>query len=329
MVTDFESEKPITAMNYSDLIDDINTIYGTGTGDSGYGGNSANVVSAAVDLPSFALGEIVNNEEWLDLTNAFNDCALHQDTTLPNTLPLLTNLEDGDEVGFGTNAAPLFESLNGTPPNNVTELTTNKLNSDISNFSTTTILSSVRSTAWGTGAGITHEFTATFDDSDHARFFFNTGGEFRITGSRTGGAASAQNQSWTNLLSGSSPIVFAGTDYFSLTGSYVIKSTVYAATTTTYANPAAIDAEKNKWVISARRDDAAGINGGNGSIIRIKCEFIDGFTGPTQDALGLPGNPVGGLADGVDGILTSAISQKRSIGIFNITSAVFVNIVEL
>ena len=84
--------------------------------------------------------------------------------------------------------------------------------------------------------------------------------------------------------------------------------------------------------LTARRDDAAGPNGGNGSIIHFKSFFYDGFYGPTEPGLTTPpypAVPVGGLPDLVDGIFTSSISQKRSFEYFNISSPVYSNIVQL
>lgn len=330
MIVNFDSLKDITAQSYNDLVADINLVYGIGTGDAGYGGNSSSVISSAADLPGTSIGAVVDNAQWLDLRNAFDDCAKHQGTILSSPLPLITNLEDGDEIGFGPDAAPLFANLNGPPPNNVTELTTNRLNFDILNFENSTKLTSVRTASWGISPFmITHEFTITFVDSDHARHFFNTGGEFQISASRTGGSASAQNTAWTDLLNAGGTTIFTGIDYFALTGSYVVFIAEFASTSTTYANPIALDSEKNKWIMSIKRDGAVGPNGGNGSIIRVKSEFTDGFFGPTQDALGPPGVPVGGLPDSVDGVFTSTISQKRSSVFFNIPSPIFTNIVQL
>ncbi len=126
-----------------------------------------------------------------------------------------------------------------------------------------------------------------------------------------------------------SPLVFDAAQYYALTASYVDILTVYASSLTTYNNPVAIEGNKNKWVINAKRDDAAGANGGNGSILRFQSQFVDGFFGPTQDALGTPGFPVGGLTDGVDGTFNSSISQKRSINIFDIASPTYATITEL
>lgn len=334
MVHEFQSGGPITATDYNEMVTDLNAVYGLGTGNIGYGGKSQNVVSTAVNLPLLAQGDIVENERWIDLRNAMNDAALHQDTVLPNPVPLLTNLEDGDEIGFGPNAAPLFASLNGTPPNNVTVLTANRLNSDILNFETNTKLSSVRITPWGSGnvgepSSITHEFTVAFSNSDHARHFFNTGGEIRLSASRAGGSVTPQNISWTNLVSGVSPFVFGGIDYFNLTSGFVVFLTTVASTLTTYGNPALPDPERNSWVISARRDDAAGANGGNGSVIRFRSQFNDGFLGPSTSALGAYGTPVGGPPDLVDGVFTSVISQKRSSVFFNIPTPTYTNITQI
>jgi hypothetical protein len=334
MVIDFTSGGTISVQDHTDIVNDINTIYGLGTGDKGYGGKSKNVVSVAVDLPLVVAGDVVENEAWIDVRNAMDDCAEHQGSTLPNVLPQIVNLEDQDEIGFSITADPNFSSLNGTPPNNVTTLTTNRANIDILNRELITKLSSSRSTAWGTGnpgepVTITHEFTATFTDSDHARHFFNTGGSIRFAGSRSSGTVSAQNQAWTDLLSLNSPYIFTGVEYFALTASFVEQDKFFADSATTYGNPVAPEAERNRWIISAKRDDGAGPNGGNGSILRFKTDFSDGFLGPTADDLGTPTGPVGGLPDLVDGNINIAISHTRSIEYFTIASPTYLTTIEL
>ena len=317
----------ITAADYNSLIASVNAVWGQGTGDSGYGGRSKNVLSNTVNLPSLAANDVVENEQWLDLRNALADCAAHQGTTLPDALPSLADIEDGDPVEY-------FPTLMSAA--NIALLTTNRFNIDLLNYELITKLSSTRTTAWGTGnlgqpVTITHEFTVSFTDSDHARHFFNTDGDIRFAASRTGGSTSPQNQSWTDMLASHS-FIFTHTHYYALTTSDVTLAKFYPSATTTYGNPDAVDADKNSWTITARRDDAAGPNGGNGSIIHFKSIFYDGFYGPTEDGLAYPpypATPVGGLPDLVDGILTSSISQKRSFEYFNIPTPVYTNIVQL
>ena len=93
----------IEASDYNDLIAQINDIFGVGNGNSGYGGNSVNIPSFG-DLVDASEGDDVTNEMWLDLRNAFEDCANHQDTTLTDGLPSVDDIEDdsADDVNDGS-----------------------------------------------------------------------------------------------------------------------------------------------------------------------------------------------------------------------------------
>lgn len=294
----------ITIASYNDIIAQVNTIFGTGTGTSGYGGESTNV--SVIDLPVAILGTAVDNQEWLDLRNAQADIAEHQGVALPAALPLVTDLETADP-------AKAFEDQTG-PDNpdgeidsaaNLAAIVTNKDLSGGETFSVTTKLTSVRSTGWS--SFIQHEFTVDFGSADTARHYFNTGGNLRISASRTGGSASAQNTEWTNLISANSPYVFTSTDYFALTGAFVVKQSVSSGGS--YA--------LNNWTISAKRVDAAGPNGGAGSILRFKSSFLDGHANVFFDT--------------VDGTFTSTIEEKRSIGIFDksLMSIIYITITDL
>ena len=228
----------ISASDYNNLIASVNAIWGQGVGSSGYGGKSQNVISLTTNLPSVAADSVVQNEQWLDLRNAIADCAAHQGTILTDALPLLSDMEDADPVEY-------FPTLMSAA--NLALLSANKFNIDSLNYEITTKLSSTRTTSWGTGAlgqptTITHEFTVSFTDSDHARHFFNTDGDIRFAASRTGGLASPRNQSWTDMLAANN-FIFTHTHYYALTTSDVIVAKFYAPTTTTYGNPDASDSK--------------------------------------------------------------------------------------
>jgi hypothetical protein len=77
---------------------------------------------------------------------------------------------------------------------------------------------------WGGASqaqSLSHSFTLTFagytqgsltvSAADHARCFFNAGGNVYITSSRTGSAATTKDTDWTNMLSGFNTLNFAGT----------------------------------------------------------------------------------------------------------------------
>ena len=54
----FEPGAVITAHDHEDLVDKVNTIYGLGTGTSGYGS-----IASAADLPAKATTGLIENEE--------------------------------------------------------------------------------------------------------------------------------------------------------------------------------------------------------------------------------------------------------------------------
>ena len=109
----FETGGTIEAADYNQLATDVNKIFGTGVNDFGYGGDSTQV-PALVNLLEVADGGNVDNQNWLDLRNAFEDCADHQGTTLPEVLPATTLLEVGDVITF-------FDTLDSIPNKHILE----------------------------------------------------------------------------------------------------------------------------------------------------------------------------------------------------------------
>lgn len=90
-----------------------------------------------------------------------------------------------------------------------------KITSGVVNISDTTAfittssgvrLSSVRTSAWGDS--ISHMFDITFPDSVAYNDFFQSGGQIRMSGDRTGGDTNNQNSSWTTLLQNTGTVIF-------------------------------------------------------------------------------------------------------------------------
>lgn len=76
-------------------------------------------------------------------------------------------------------------------------------------------ISSVRSSTWN--GLIYHELIVTFDDGDHRRHFFNTGGEIRISSSNTS-ASTPKGLDWSALCSSTGVIRFGSSTTTSTTG---------------------------------------------------------------------------------------------------------------
>lgn len=154
----------------------VNQFWATGTLSSGYGQTQISTVTAS---------NLVTYTNWADLITAINDSALHQGTThTPIAVPTSNDLIT-------------YES---TLSSSLTNVYNNRLNAaavgtDITNTGT-------RTTDWGTNAAIptvTSVTTVTFGSISAARYFFNAGGAILISCSRSGGAGTPTDLTWTQL----------------------------------------------------------------------------------------------------------------------------------
>ena len=289
----YASGQEVEASDYNTLAALVDDVFGLGTGDSGYGGNSTNVGVAA--LPTITPGDTIQSatdvldsgsppgdpDEWVNLRNAFGDCATHQGTVLSDVLPDVSLLEDGDIVTF-------FNTLQSAT--NSTDLDTNRNNVDAGSVAVATIGTSTRGTSWT--SFVRHQFTVDFGDEDSARHFFNTGGEISVGASRTGGSATAQNTAWTNLLSANQPYTFTQAEYFALTTDFVTQAS--------FMNGSPY--QLNMWDVRAKADTITGVRGAKGSLLEFRSDFTDGHTNV--------------FFDEVDGTLTSTIQETRSVTVF-------------
>lgn len=302
----YELGGTIEASDYNTLIVEINRLFDNGTGNFGYGGGSINVPETI--LTSIAAGDEIDNQQWLDLRNVFADCAEHQGTILPDGLPSIADIEDGDPAAF-------FSKLASSA--NLLALSTNRFNINPS-FVPVIIpspngVNSVRTLPWS--QFIEHSFTITFQNSDHARHFFNAGGYFTLDASRTGGTVSPQNEAWDKILFELGAFTFDRNQYYSLTGGLTqVRASLdidFSGSLYSSIGPYAIS---NYWTISAQRVGAQGANGGNGSKIKIVSSFLDNNTN---------------APDVVDGTFTSSVTEVKYSDVFDIDSPTYSTIIDL
>lgn len=147
-------------------------------------------------------------------------------------------------------------------------------------------LTSVRTTAWTTQ--VIHTFTATWVSAGERYKFFNnvesdgsTGGEIRLSSSRTGGSSNGQNTDWTTLLSAQGVNTLDATEYDSITTSYT--QWFQATGSGAYS--------LNDWTVNYKKN-------ADGSVITIQSIYNDDHV-----ATGLG-------PDEVDGTLTSNIDEQ-------------------
>jgi len=191
----------ITAVDYNGFAQTTDTVWGVGAGTDGYG--QTNTVGTV--LP----GVTVSATQWATLLTRITSAANHQGTSIS----AITNPTAGDTISayaaLASNATAIKETNNAAASG-----------SD-STVSTTT------TSSWTSSA--TTSKTVTFASANQMRYFFNAGGMIRLGFSRSGGTASDQNTSWTNLLAQAGAIVLTGSG--SPASQKTIAGTLYYGTT--------------------------------------------------------------------------------------------------
>ena len=184
-------------------------------------------------------------------------------------------------------------------------------------FSTNT-----RTTAWN--GTLTNTVTVTFPSANAARAYFNAGGDFRITASRTGGTANTKNSTWTAMISSDTvtypnaigTVTFnhntttrSGTGNAYAIGFYGLTSS--AQTIINKPAPAGVYSD-NFYVIQAYCNVANNSTGGATQVVfSIQFQDLDVGDRPSPS----PPPPYGPLVDeSPDGTLVSAVSMGRPTG---------------
>jgi hypothetical protein len=175
----------------------INTIWGTGTLDKGWGQSTT--------LSAVSAAGTVTATQWADMFSRFTSIASQTNTTVT----AISNPTVGDTIAvknnFSTNLTSCFANRN----NAVAAGTT------ITSGGVTTYTQD-----WQRSLTTTH--TITFASANAARYFFNAGGRITWAGARSSGSATSKNTAWSNLLTacgtlnittGTSTQTIAGTSY--------------------------------------------------------------------------------------------------------------------
>lgn len=285
----------IAALDYNTIRNKIIALLGPGTAQRGYG---QPISSSAVST-----GNTITQEHWDKLRYDLTNIKLHQDGVNP---PIVT-LTPGAVIRYGA----------GHPNTNYSTLADQ---ADLARFNIgvgQSILSSKGSTtytsAWSTAANAT--LTITFSTAAEARYFFNSGGKIQFSSSRAGGAVSAQNTSWTNLLSTVGTVSFGGAtpslaNFYTLTTSYQ-----------TFFSYSASSSYANNFFRLQALCNCSGANNATGTAtsVTFKISWIDNYNDPDGVITFAP-------TDTVNGTLTVAVGELKATGplipsgIFTITS---------
>lgn len=145
----------------------LNAVWATGGNDKGYGQTA--LANVSVGNTVFASGQ------WANLVNITSNCASHQGTSITSVTAPTT----GGTITYLS-----------AVPTNLTTIYTSRLNA--ATQGSTTSNAAVYASPWANALTFTH--TVTFANGDAARYFFNSGGQLKLT------CAQANSTAGINLL---------------------------------------------------------------------------------------------------------------------------------
>jgi len=295
----------IEALDYNTIREKISEVLGTGAGTYGYG---QSLQSSAV----FS-GDTITKAQWNNLRFDILNTLIHQRGT-----GSLVEIADSQLID-DTAADPV---INFNTQTDLARL--NRFNIDTTRRTVSAIGSGnatptpvegeyVYSSPWSSLLEI--ELTCTFNNSNEARYFFNSGGKIQVTPSIEGFTSTQQTESWSTLFSQVGTQSFgADTDpavnYYSLTDQY---QTYYLATASaSYAN--------NSVQLKAKTN-VADNSTGTATILYIKVSLVDGYVDP--DVSSPTNNPPDDVVDGTTKLTFTELKDDGSLqpsGSFSITS---------
>lgn len=169
----------------NNAVANVNTIWGVGNGNKGYGQLSV--------LSPVTTGQLVTAAQWSSMFSKITSVANHQGTTIS----ALTNPTTGTLI----QALSVLSGNINTIYNNVGKVTTTSTAA-----SGSSAFSAANNNRWQNS--LTWTITATFTSGDAARYFFNAGGQILLSFQHTSFTANNKNTSWTNLCTACGTVGF-------------------------------------------------------------------------------------------------------------------------
>ena len=246
----YTSGDTILDNHYNDFATSVNAIWGSGSGDSGYGQTST--------VSSVSAGTTITAAQWTTLLSRISSMANHQSSSITS----ISNPTAGSTISA-------FAALSG----NISTITSNRLNV----YGRASVVNSSCSTTTTLTGTITQTGNWAWGSTDQARYFFNAGGRLSVSWDLSGHTSDSKANEWNNLAaacgtyyiyaqssgksggSGSPNVNLTNYGWHDLTGSYVVAFRQYEDTGPYTANYIQLELYKtggsvlfrSKWVDSA------------------------------------------------------------------------------
>jgi hypothetical protein len=298
----------ILASDFNVFIGNINDIVGIGTGDSGYGQDY-------LVMEELSQTQKIRASHWNALLNAIHVVAEHQGSTI--SVPASTN-----DTLFP--AANKVIQIIPTLTADIATVVANKLNYNLSQMSIETNKISSSKTYVSPSSGIPnwvgtvyYEFSTNFNNDNHRRHFFNTGGEIRIVCDLAPSGVDQQSLDWESLLNSIATIKLNVNNTVS-SASVGTPGVGFNSLTNTYQK-VYTKGGMGSYYSSNQLNIYAKLNANHG--VTVKVSFDDVYT---------PDSGTGWVgSDYVAGVLTVQVDQQRADGAVVIPSPTYSHISEL
>ena len=234
--------------HYNDFVASVNAIWGSGTGDKGYGQTST--------ISTVSASNTITATQWATLLSRISSSATHQGSSITS----IASPSIGDTISA-------YAALS----TNITTIDTNRI--DAAGTGTDTTDTAVTTgVTWYTDN--THPETVTWAGGNEARYFFNAGGSIRISFAHVGSTTSDKNTEWADLATqcgtivlgahstaksgggGTATTLTTSTGYYELTTSDTVIFKQFADTSPYTTNYIQVSAK-----VSAAHGDGLGNNG--------------------------------------------------------------------
>jgi hypothetical protein len=287
----------IQASDYNSFVSSINTLWGTGSGQSGYGQSSTlSNATASVNIAS---------TEWAAAVSRVNSMRNHQSGV--SYTPT-----DGTPASGGL--IKYLTDFNST----ITTIQTNKLVANANGSDTTTNLDYTTTTGGGWTTSYVREASVTFASGDAARYFFNAGGKIIVSYSLSS-PDNSKSTDWQTLCSNAGSFIFGATTssksggggntpspYLTTSGYYNL-TTSYAAWFKQFSTGSSASYYANNYIqLEVKSNGVQGSNADVGSVLTFKASFVDAATDSTYPELA--GTP--DYVDEVHGTLRVSITVR-------------------
>lgn len=288
----------IKEAEYNNIRNKLIAILSTGSGTSGWG---QTVVSSAVSE-----GNKVTINEWgnlrYDIINSY--------THIYGSAPTTVTVADGDTIRFSAIDAPVttYDAIVDTIIANKWTVHSSQSATEVATPSATTWPGAYGS-SWATKIQCT--ISVSWPNANAARYFFNSGGQIRISAAQSGGSVTAQNTSWRSILSTAGTQSFGGNNPG--TGTTPLDGQNWYRLTNSYQQWYTISGSSPYGANSYRilvRSNVANNSSGTATSADFLLEFIDNYTDPGNYPLDSPNT------DGtVNGTFTVAASSLYATGV--------------